>query len=138
MSGSSAPIILILVFAAVIFLKRSKSASIKGKIGEMAVARELSRLPSDLCFVFNDVLIPTESGTTQIDHVVVAPQGIFVIETKNYKGAVQRIQEKLSTDEQKIRAGICPRCGGSLVRKECKYGAFYGCSNYPKCRFTKK
>nr|WP_313978828.1 topoisomerase DNA-binding C4 zinc finger domain-containing protein [uncultured Prevotella sp.] len=32
--------------------------------------------------------------------------------------------------------GICPRCGGSLIHKEGKYGSFWGCSNYPKCRYT--
>lgn len=30
----------------------------------------------------------------------------------------------------------CPKCGGSLVEKNGKYGKFYGCSNYPKCKFT--
>jgi len=31
----------------------------------------------------------------------------------------------------------CPKCGGDLVEKR-KYGRFLACSNYPKCRFTKK
>ena len=33
-----------------------------------------------------DVTLPTEKGTTQIDHIVVSKYGIFVIETKNMKG----------------------------------------------------
>ena len=32
----------------------------------------------------------------------------------------------------------CPQCGGNLIEKEGKFGKFYGCSNYPKCRFTKR
>jgi hypothetical protein len=40
----------------------------------------------------------------------------------------QRVQEKLS---------ICPRCGGDLIPRNGKYGRFYGCSNYPRCRYTK-
>lgn len=32
----------------------------------------------------------------------------------------------------------CPRCGGSLIEKSGKYGKFFGCSNFPKCRFIKK
>ena len=32
------------------------------------------------------VIVPARNGTTQIDHVVVSPYGIFVVETKNYKG----------------------------------------------------
>lgn len=32
------------------------------------------------------VILPTTRGTTQIDHVLVSPFGVFVIETKNMKG----------------------------------------------------
>jgi hypothetical protein len=37
---------------------------------------------------------------------------------------------------------ICPRCGGKLVIRTAKRGKnagnhFFGCSNYPDCRFTK-
>ncbi len=32
---------------------------------------------------------------------------------------------------------VCPWCGGNLVLRNGKYGSFYGCSNYPKCRYTK-
>lgn len=51
----------------------------------MRVAWMLSRLPQEY-IVFNDVLLPTYYGTTQIDHIVASPYGIFVLETKNYKG----------------------------------------------------
>ncbi len=40
--------------------------------------------------------------------------------------------------QELIRQGICPRCGGKLVPRHGKNGDFYGCSNYPKCKFTKK
>ena len=32
---------------------------------------------------------------------------------------------------------ICPRCGAELKLRNGSNGQFYGCSNYPKCRFTK-
>ena len=32
----------------------------------------------------------------------------------------------------------CPRCGGLLIKKRGKYGEFVGCSNFPKCRYTRK
>lgn len=35
-----------------------------------------------------------------------------------------------------IKSGICPKCGGNLIKRKGKYGTFYGCSNYPNCRFT--
>lgn len=31
----------------------------------------------------------------------------------------------------------CPRCGGELVKRNGRYGSFYGCSNYPGCRYTR-
>lgn len=32
---------------------------------------------------------------------------------------------------------VCPRCGkGHLVRRQGKFGTFFGCSDFPKCRYT--
>lgn len=31
----------------------------------------------------------------------------------------------------------CPLCGGDLVLRKGSRGEFFGCSNYPKCRYTK-
>ncbi len=222
----------------------------KGKVGEKRVARRLDKLPEDEYRVFNDVMIPTPKGTSQIDHVVVSEYGIFVIETKFYQGwiyggefsehwtqniygtkhefynpvlqnaghvrvlqhllkefgdlfiypivtfsaqadlkvnttsscviywrqivpTIRRFSKKRLTAEQ-VRAisrkieearldtkdkevlrkhnrdiwvskemkqqavenGRCPRCGGKLIERQGKFGRFYGCSNYPKCRYT--
>lgn len=30
----------------------------------------------------------------------------------------------------------CPECGSTMVLRDSKYGLFYGCSNYPKCKAT--
>lgn len=43
---------------------------------------------------------------------------------------------KKDKDEIKEAPQICPRCGGSLVKRTGKFGEFYGCSNYPKCDYT--
>ena len=32
--------------------------------------------------------------------------------------------------------GVCPECGGALVKRSGKYGDFLGCSHYPECHFT--
>ena len=40
--------------------------------------------------------------------------------------------------QKNIRNNICPRCGGQLILRHGKSGDFYGCSNYPQCKFTKK
>lgn len=220
---------------------------IKGYIGEKAVANRLSGLSPQSYIVLNDIMLPTSYGTTQIDHIVVSVYGIFVIETKNYKGwitgseygeqwtknmygkkylfrnplkqnyahvkalesilgfsddkfipivafsgesnikvqtakpviyigqlkraietyreikfsenelqniviqiqnvniqdkdsrkqHVEQIRNQVKNDNVKIASGICPKCGANLIRRNGKYGAFWGCSNYPKCRYTK-
>ncbi len=35
---------------------------------------------------YNDVILTTANGTTQIDHIILSKYGLFVIETKNYQG----------------------------------------------------
>lgn len=45
---------------------------------------------------------------------------------------------KMDNDEYfKKEIEVCPKCGGSLIERSGKYGKFFGCSNYPKCNFTK-
>jgi len=51
---------------------------------------------------------------------------------------VKNIKNKIEGDKDKILNMICPKCGGKLVDKNGKYGQFIGCSNFPKCKFTKK
>lgn len=46
-----------------------------------------------------------------------------------------RIQE---SKQEGIKQGICPNCGGTLIERTSQNGAFYGCSNFPQCRFTMK
>lgn len=240
----SAIILAVIVLIISIWLRRSK-----GRIGEHRVAHILSKLPKDRYQVINNLLLRTSSGsTTQIDHVVISQYGIFVIETKFYKGwiyggensefwtqniygnkytlrnpilqnaghvralrqllkdygdipfipivafsrqatlgvssgtpviywnqirkvigqfkekriapdAVTGIYNKLiksnildskesrrehirnvrSYEDRRniaVASGKCPRCGGNLVLRHGKYGSFYGCSNYPRCKFT--
>lgn len=219
---------------------------IKGFIGEKTIAFFLSRLDPQEYKVINDLLIHTGEKSAQIDHVIVSNYGIFVLETKNYKGwifgdensrnwtqviyknknkfynpilqnkghvkALQQVlsdypdllyipivvfsskctlkvktesvvvysfrilktikswTNKMISDQEKnniyaklnklnlvdktarkkhvqdIRDQLsktsnrksngCPKCGGELVSRKGKYGAFIGCSNYPKCRYT--
>ena len=36
-----------------------------------------------------------------------------------------------------LELGFCPRCSCKLVVRNGAHGPFWGCSNYPKCKFTK-
>lgn len=223
---------------------------IKGFIGEKTIIGMLSFLPTEKYTVLNNIMLRTQNGTTQIDHVVVSLYGIFIIETKNYKGwiygkendeywtqniygkknkfknpihqnyghvkAIEKLLEnfnrvnivptvafsnscdlkiqvspgkvvyfaqinklikqytaetitpdsmkeiasiilanniddkntrkehvdaikiKVKVIDKNIRDGICPKCGGALIRRNGKYGEFTGCGNYPKCRYIVK
>ncbi len=238
---------IIITTAIVIALIIAFAPEIKGWIGEKTIARKLKKLPEEDYIVLNDIMLKNLLGTTQIDHIVVSIYGIFVIETKNYKGwiygseqsnqwiknmygkkyqfrnpikqnfghvkslesflelsidkfipivvflgsatlkvkvksiviypgklvrtirtftekkidredlklivdkltnenddnkslrvqHVKDIHSKLKIEENSIKEGICPKCGGKLVTRKGKYGEFLGCSNYPKCKFTK-
>ena len=64
-----------------------ESAWFKGKIGEWAVKHSFKRhLNPEHYTVLHDLTLPFNGGTTQIDHVILSPYGLFVIETKNYSG----------------------------------------------------
>ncbi|WP_433745153.1 NERD domain-containing protein [Falsibacillus pallidus] len=231
---------------------------IKGAIGEWVVNRALEKLGADYS-LHHDIYVPDgNGGTSQIDHIVVSPFGVFVIETKHYQGwifgkenqqywtqviykrkerlynpiwqnqgHIQALSKYLNSDEfrhihsiiafsrqstlkfeddfksarvvkfsqlsktinewnqpvlnpieqkrineaigeltfedskvkkqvkklhiervrqkamtkrvvEKPKGNSCPRCNGELSIKKGKYGGFYGCNNFPKCRYTQK
>lgn len=233
----------LLIFFAILYLRFNK-----GKIAEKMVYHKLMQLPEEY-HVIDDVLFMSNGRSTQIDHIVVSPYAVFVIETKGYKGWIlggenseywtqiiykrkstfynpihqndghirflkfllkdlgnipfvpivvfnneaelkvnvnthivvnrcclkdailqyktpaisQEIKEKIISiiesnsktlekgatcehkynalrkqydSQNKIQHGVCPRCGGRLVERQGRYGCFFGCSNYPRCKFT--
>mgnify|MGYP000447420095 CR=1 FL=1 len=66
-----------------------KTRWFKGWLGEWLVNRILAKIVDNntgASYRFNDVLLATSDGTTQIDHVLLTNKGLFVIETKNMKG----------------------------------------------------
>lgn len=79
-------IVLLVAIIAFLFFRPSL-ANRKGKRGEKAAAWYLHRLPSEYV-VYSDIMLQTNYGTTQIDHLVVSPYGVFVIEVKNMQGII--------------------------------------------------
>ena len=60
---------------------------LKGKFGELAVSSHVKRYLKEDYILLNNCTLPDDrAGTTQIDHILISPYGIFVIETKNFKG----------------------------------------------------
>lgn len=76
-------------------------------------------------------------------HRLVDLAAYFQIGTKGAHRALQDCMmnqqcfEKMAGMLQDIRIDICPRCGGQLLKRKGKFGEFFGCCNYPRCRFTK-
>ena len=66
------------------------SNKMKGVLGEYRVSRRLNKLASRYeGKVFNDVIIPGDNNrTSQIDHILITPYGVYVIETKNVAGKI--------------------------------------------------
>ena len=52
---------------------------------------------------------------------------------------VKPAEEKAPRKEPEIVPGMkCEKCGADMVLRTGKFGSFYACSNYPKCKFTKQ
>ncbi len=43
----------------------------------------------------------------------------------------------IKIEEQEIKKEKCLKCDGVLVKRSGKHGSFLGCSNFPKCRYSK-
>jgi len=53
----------------------------------------------------------------------------------NLKKKYQEVSKKDFTEKPTEK--ICPKCGAQLLIRLGKYGKFYACSKFPKCKYTK-
>ena len=72
----------------------------------------------------------------EIDYLFNDMKRLTELSEKEKKEHIQKIKSNMNSDEK------CPRCGGKLVKRMAQKGnnagnLFYGCSNFPKCKFTK-
>ena len=88
-------IIIILMFiiisAAKIFIPRITKKfdrSFSGFVGEKRVASILSGLDPKKYKIINNLTIYIDKESAQIDHLIISNFGIFIIETKNFKGII--------------------------------------------------
>ena len=59
-------------------------------------------------------------------------------ECKNTK-PIDASGKPLEKKEAKVVDGEkCPECGASIVLRKGRFGEFYACENYPKCKYTKQ
>jgi predicted RNA-binding Zn-ribbon protein involved in translation (DUF1610 family) len=77
---------LIVLFFLTIFFFRLFRPEIKGFIGEKNISFILYFLDKSNYKVINNIVLKNGQKTSQIDHIVISDFGVFVIETKNFKG----------------------------------------------------
>ena len=65
----------------------NRPMSLRGWFGEKKTTFSMwLALDKNVYRRFHDLIIPSKNGSTQIDHLLVSPYGLFIVETKNKKG----------------------------------------------------
>ena len=83
-----------------------------------------------------------EGARLHVDHIIPIAKG-GKSEYKNLRTLCERCNigksDKIETgfDGGNENNHVCPWCNGKLILRKGKYGDFYGCENYPKCRYIK-
>jgi hypothetical protein len=76
----------------------------RGAAGERKTARQLRRLHRHGYVSFHDVAVP--GSRTNIDHLVVGPTGLFVVDSKQYRGRVHQTPDGLVWHDHYPMTGI--------------------------------
>lgn len=85
----------------------SKISGVYGQPGEEKVSQLISEQLSDDFVILNSPRIYYHGATFDIDHIVIGPNGVFVIETKNIQGSISGgimgnwVQEKTRSGRSK-------------------------------------
>ena len=79
-------IVIIVTVILLIFIVRKKRNISKINKGEKEVNNLLNKI--NRYKLLSDVMIKSQNGTSQIDHILIGKKGIFVMETKDYSGLI--------------------------------------------------
>ena len=75
---------------------------------------------------------------SEVDRIVMELSSLPCVDKKMRTKHVSDIKKDVEVKNKKIESGICPRCNGVLIERNGPYGRFWGCSNYPRCKFVQK
>jgi hypothetical protein len=106
---------------------------------------ELKSIKSNIPVVYSKEL-PWTIINQSIDTCISMEQVEAIVERLNVEDSIapsldaHKKQVRLTIQDrmQKEKTLVCPNCGSDLKIRKGKYGKFYGCSNYPKCKYTRK
>lgn len=136
------------------FVKEMKEAGIGRPSTYASTIETIKSKDRGYCLVEDKCLRPTELGMQEDEFLMQNfPYFINVEYTSEMENSLDEIAagkldkltflkkvfETLEENAQKITVGAeanitCPNCGAPMVYRRSRFGAFYGCSTYPKCR----
>ncbi|PCJ64879.1 MAG: hypothetical protein COA58_11435 [Bacteroidetes bacterium] len=106
---------------------------------------ELKNIHSEIPVVYEHELLETiKKNTTprlsidQIEDIVNQLNKFIVTDKKEKNQHNTYVTRNIEERRKNVKQLICPNCKGELVIRKGRYGEFYGCSNFPKCKFSKK
>lgn len=70
------------------YIEWDNSAKVKGQWGELEVKWELGGTREGEQYLVNDLVVTVGGKSSQIDHLFINGNGLYVIETKNYSGKI--------------------------------------------------
>ncbi len=85
-------------------------------------------------FITNNPKVLEKEKIEEINKIITENK---IVNEETIKDHNYNVKKYVEYKNQKAEKGICPRCGGKLLMRNSKSGQFYGCSNFPKCRYTK-
>ena len=105
---------------------------------------KLKNIHSNIPVIYKRKLLKTikqnKIASLSIDQVedIMNQLNKFKIDDKKGKKEHEKyVKRNIYERAKNIKELICPNCKGKLVVRKGKYGKFYGCSNFPKCKFSK-
>lgn len=83
-------IIVLFVIGLILFVVATWLNTPKGKgwVGETLVRIKIGKTKEGKRYILNNYIVLDEGKSSQIDHIVINRNGVFVIETKNYSGRI--------------------------------------------------
>jgi len=62
----------------------------------------------------------------------------FEIKENKKRKHKKYVKQNIRNRKRSVKSLICPNCNGMLKVKNGRFGDFYGCSNFPNCKYSKK
>ena len=87
--------------------------------------------------ILSNYISKFDNSTNLTDEEIQNIMNTLLLKMSNVK--LKEHINNIESNSRLVANNICPRCKmGTIILKTGSYGLFYGCTNYPKCKFTKK